>query len=57
MTKKVDKTFHEREIWAVKKLARRALSLLLALNPKVYLIYQNANPPRVRAAGGVGRRS
>jgi len=27
MTKKVDKTFHEREIWAVKKL-----SLLLALN-------------------------
>ena len=31
MTKKVDKTFHEREIWAVKKLARRALSLLLAL--------------------------
>ena len=27
MTKKVDKTFHEREIWAVKKLARRALSL------------------------------
>ena len=24
MTKKVDKTFHEREIWAVKKLARRA---------------------------------
>ena len=44
MTKKVDKTFHEREIWAVKKLARRALSLLLALNPKVYLIYQNANP-------------
>ena len=32
MTKKVDKTFHEREIWAVKKLARRALSLLLALS-------------------------
>ena len=31
MTKKVDKTFHEREIWAVKKLARRAVSLLLAL--------------------------
>jgi hypothetical protein len=35
MTKKVDKTFHEREIWAVKKLARRALSLLLALNAAV----------------------
>ena len=34
MTKKVDKTFHEREIWAVKKLARRALSLLLALSAR-----------------------
>jgi hypothetical protein len=33
MTKKVDKTFHEREIWAVKKLARRAALYYLPLLP------------------------
>jgi hypothetical protein len=48
MTKKVDKTFHEREIWAVKKLARRAVSLLLALKHTIILAaLQRARSDRV----------
>ena len=48
MTKKVDKTFHEREIWAVKKFTRRALSLLLSLLLALSIHQGSTKPTRSR---------